>query len=189
MKLLFFLILLSSALLAKDLDFNLIGHDGNSHSLKTLKGKIVVLEWFNHGCPFVRKHYDSKNMQNLQKKYKNKVVWFTINSSNVDKQGYLKDEKAAAKIYELEGMNSRALLIDTAGRIGQKYNAKTTPNMYVINAEGKLVYEGAIDSIASANDNDIKKARNYVDETLSKLIKNEDVSYFKTKPYGCSIKY
>jgi glutathione peroxidase-family protein len=175
--------------MAKDLDFNLRGHDGKSYSLKEFKGKIVVLEWFNHGCPFVRKHYDSKSMQNLQKKFKNKVVWLTINSSNVDKQGYLKDEKAASKIYEIEGMNSRALLLDTAGRIGQKYQAKTTPHMYIINAKGKLIYEGAIDSIASANDFDLKKATNYVDATLTKLTNNEEVEYFKTKPYGCSVKY
>jgi thioredoxin-related protein len=128
-------------------------------------------------------------MQNLQKKYKNKVVWYTINSSNVDKQGYLKNEKAAAKMYESEGMNSKALLIDTAGRVGQKYNAKTTPHMFIINTKGKLIYEGAIDSIASANDNDIKKATNYVDDVLIKLTNNEDVDYFKTKAYGCSVKY
>ncbi len=189
MKLLILLSLIASATFAKDLNFKLRGHDGKTYSLEEFKGKIVVLEWFNHGCPFVRKHYDSKNMQKLQKKYKSKVVWLTINSSNVDKQGYLKDEKAASKIYDLEGMNSRALLIDTAGRTGQKFEAKTTPHMYIINPKGKLVYEGAIDSIASANENDIKKATNYVDDTLAKLADGQSIDYFKTKPYGCSVKY
>lgn len=170
-------------------DFSLKGHDGKTYSLSDYKGKIVVLEWFNHGCPFVRKHYDSSNMQNLQKKYKNKVVWLTINSSNVGKQGYLKDTVAAKKIYEQEEMESKALLIDTDGTVGRRYKAKTTPHMFVINKDGKLIYEGAIDSIASANSSDIESSENYVDMVLTKIVSGKSVKYTRNKAYGCSVKY
>ena len=171
--------------------FKLKGHDGKTYELEKFKGKFVVLEWFNEGCPFVRKHYDSQNMQKLQKQYtaKNNVVWLSIVSSVKGKQGFLADESEAKKTYEKEVSRATALLLDHSGKVGSSYSAVTTPHMYLIGPEGKLLYQGAIDSIPSANREDIKKATNYIQSALEMALAGEPIKVAKTKPYGCSVKY
>jgi len=169
-------------------DFSLKGSPTDI-SLKSLKGKVVVLEWYNEGCPYVRKHYDAKNMQALQKKYKDKVTWLTINSSAKGKQGFIKDISEATSTYKREGMSSASLLRDEGGSIGMKYRAKTTPHMYIIGKEGKLLYQGAIDSTPSANQDDIKKSKNYVSMALGQVLAGDPVKLAKTRAYGCSVKY
>jgi peroxiredoxin len=158
-------------------------------SLDELKGKYVVLEWYNDGCPFVRKHYDSKNMQNLQKKYSDKVAWLTINSSAEGRQGYLANMVEAKSKYTKEQMASLSLLLDSPGKVGRAYAAKTTPHMYVIDPAGKLVYQGAIDSTPSANPDDIATSTNYVSQALDEVLAGKKVSVAKTQAYGCSVKY
>ncbi|MEC7275484.1 MAG: redoxin domain-containing protein [Bdellovibrionota bacterium] len=193
MKSLLFSLILTSQIYAIDNntqapEFNLNGAPTKA-ALNDHKGKFVVLEWFNEGCPFVRKHYDAKNMQMLQKKYRGKVSWLTINSSAPGKQGYLKNSDAAKETYSKEQMQSISLLLDSNGEIGQKYGAKTTPHMFIIDPKGSIVYQGAIDSVASANQADIHGATNYVDKALGEVLAGKAVSVAKSKPYGCSVKY
>ena len=157
--------------------------------LHAQNGKYVVLEWYNDGCPFVRKHYDSKNMQMLQKKYAGKVSWLTINSSAPGKQGYLADKKAAAQRFTKEQMKSMSLLMDSKGKVGQQFQAKTTPHMYIIDPMGRVVYQGAIDSISSADASDIPRAKNYVSMALDEALNGKPISISKTQAYGCSVKY
>jgi len=169
--------------------FTLKDADGKTHSLSGFKGKYVVLEWYNKDCPFVRKHYDSKNMQKLQSATTGKgVVWLQINSAAAGKQGYL-DPAATKKQAAKEGAVVTAQLLDTDGAVGKAYEAKTTPHMYVINPEGKLVYMGAIDSISSADKEDVSKAKNYVKNALDEVMNGKAVSVATTSAYGCSIKY
>lgn len=168
--------------------FSLMGTPKKA-DLKDFKGKYVVLEWFNDGCPFVRKHYDSQNMQKLQKKYAGKVAWLTINSSAEGRQGYLKDLGAAKSMYTKEQMASLSLLLDAPGKVGRAYGAKTTPHMYIIDPKGKLVYQGAIDSTPSANPDDISSSTNYVSQALDEALAGKKVSMAKTQAYGCSVKY
>lgn len=158
-------------------------------SLSDHLGQFVVLEWYNEGCPFVRKHYDSKNMQNLQKKFKGKVSWLTINSSAKDRQGFVENSSVAQEKYTKEQMAAISFLIDSDGVVGRSYEAKTTPHMYIIDPKGKLVYQGAIDSISSADSADIPKAKNYVDQALGEALAGRKISMAKTQPYGCSVKY
>jgi len=170
-------------------DFSLPDAKGQTHSLSELKGKYVVLEWFNPECPFVRKHYGSGNMQKLQQEYTGKgVVWISIDSSAPGKQGHLTPEAASRQMADLK-MASTALLLDPQGKAGQAYGAKNTPHMFVINPEGKVVYEGAIDSKASANQADIPNATNYVKAALDESLGGKPVTTANTKPYGCSVKY
>ncbi len=169
-------------------DFSLTGTP-KTIGLSRLKGKYVVLEWYNEGCPFVRKHYDSNNMQALQKKYQGKVSWLTINSSAKDRQGYLKDLISAKGTYSKEQMKAVSLLIDSDGKVGRAYGAKTTPHIFIIDPVGKIAYQGAIDSIASASADDISKAKNYVDLALKEALDGKKVTLAKTSPYGCSVKY
>lgn len=172
-------------------NFTLIGHDGKKHALSDHKDKYVVLEWYNDGCPYVRKHYDSKNMQQLQKKFatNEKVVWLAINSSAKGKQGHLADPSAAAKMVEKEGMMAHKLLLDPDGKIGRKFAAKTTPHMFIISPEGKIVYNGAIDSDSGFDAKALAKAENYVDKALTSLLAGKTTFRKKTEPYGCSVKY
>jgi hypothetical protein len=128
-------------------------------------------------------------MQMLQKKYRGKVSWLTINSSAPGKQGYLKNSDAAKETYSKEQMQSISLLLDSNGEIGQKYGAKTTPHMFIIDPKGSIVYQGAIDSVASADQADIHGATNYVDKALGEVLAGKAVSVAKSKPYGCSVKY
>lgn len=170
-------------------DFKLKASDGNEYVLSDYKGKYVVLEWINFGCPFVRKHYNSGNMQNLQKVYREKgVVWFTICSSGVGKQGYLEGEELKEKINKVK-VNSTAYLIDADGKVGKMYGAKTTPHMFVIDSKGKLIYAGGIDDKPSTDLDDVKGATNYVSAALDAAMAGKPVEIQSTKSYGCSIKY
>lgn len=166
----------------------LIGHKGELIDLAQYKDKTIVLEWFNEGCPFVRKHYDSMNMQTMQKKYANEVVWLTVVSSNKGEQGYLEDSRAAMAMYKKEKMESRYLLLDPTGKFGRYYGAKTTPHMFVFN-QGKLVYMGAIDNFPTTNIDDIPKATNYVEKIIEAIKDGKPLPIGQVKPYGCTIKY
>ena len=169
--------------------FRLVDQDGNAHELADFAGSPVVLEWFNHGCPFVVKHYESGNMQALQERYIDQgVVWLSICSSAEGKQGYFAQE-AAAGVIDQHGMNSSAVLRDPDGTVGRRYAAKTTPHMFVIDTDGTLLYDGAIDSIATANPDDIAGATNHVASVLDAVLAGEAVEPTKNKPYGCSVKY
>lgn len=169
--------------------FTLTNSLGESVSLDDYKGKHVVLEWTNHQCPYVVKHYDSDNMQTLQRKYTSKdIVWLTIISSAQGKQGYVKPDEANA-LTESRNATPSHVLFDPSGEVGKKYSAKTTPHMYIIDPEGELKYAGGIDSIKSANQADIPKADNFVDIGLTALLEGREIDRKLTPPYGCSIKY
>lgn len=171
-------------------DFKLQGQDGKTYALSDFKGKTVVLEWFGHECPFVRKHYDSKNMQRLQEKYqKAGVVWLAINSSAKGKGSYLENFQKAKEQFQNEGMKAQALLLDSQGLVGRSYEAKTTPHLFIINSQGLLVYQGAIDSIRSTDTADVARAKNYVAPILDQLVKGENPKASQTTPYGCGVKY
>jgi peroxiredoxin len=168
--------------------FEITDHNGKKVSLSDYQDKVVVLEWYNQDCPFVRKHYDPKNMQGLQAEYGQKdVVWLKIISSAPGKQGYLDEAQVAPQLAK-EGSKVMTLLRDVSGDVGRAYDAKTTPHMYIIN-KGTLVYQGAIDSIPSANTDDIAKADNYVSMALDQVMAGEPVKIAKTKAYGCSVKF
>src|SRR6266550_7140825 len=170
-------------------DFSLTDANGKAHSLSEYKGKYVVLEWFNPECPFVKKHYGSGNMQKLQENYTGKgVVWLTIDSSAPGTEGNLTPEQAEKKISEWKARQT-ALLLDPEGKAGRAYGAKNTPHMFVINPEGKVVYEGAIDSKATPNPADIPNSTNYVKVALDESLAGKPVTTSTTKPYGCSVKY
>lgn len=169
--------------------FSLKDWDGKIRKLSDFKGKIVVLEWFNHGCPFVKKHYDSNNMQDLQKTYTGKgVVWLSICSSAEGKQGFASPEEHK-KAFKDKGAAPTAVLIDADGTVGHQYGAKTTPAMYVIDGKGILVYSGAIDDNRSADKDAAKTAKNFVAAALNETLAKKAVAISSTKSYGCSIKY
>jgi thiol-disulfide isomerase/thioredoxin len=169
--------------------FTLPDIQGNSHSLADYSGKLVVLEWLSHSCPFVVKFYASGKMQALQEKWTGKgVIWLSINSTNPSHRTFYAPAAELAKANEV-GSLATAILHDHDGAVGRAYGARTTPHMYIIDGEGNIVYAGAIDSIRSANAADIPNATNYVDEALMALISGEPVSVTSTPPYGCSIKY
>lgn len=170
-------------------DFTAVDTNGVEHSLSDFKGKNVVLEWSNHECPFVVKHYEPGNMQKVQKMATdNGVVWITIVSSAEGKQGAV-DAAEANKIMEEVGANSTARILDPSGEIGKLYGAKTTPHMFVIDEEGKIAYMGAIDSDSSFQKSSIEGATNYVTAALESLNAGEEIKVTSTKPYGCSVKY
>lgn len=169
--------------------FKLVDSNGKEHSLSDFKGKIVVLEWINFDCPFVQKHYNSKNMQSLQLKYTKKdVIWLSVCSSAEGKQGNFSDEEINKRIKN-HNAKMTAYLIDADGKVGKMYGAKTTPHMYIIDKEGKLVYAGGIDDKASTDVDDIKDSKNYVSLALDELLDGKNVSLQSSKPYGCSVKY
>jgi len=162
---------------------------GAAVSLADLKGKVVVLEWINHGCPFVVKHYGSKNMQKLQETYTAKgVVWISINSGT-KASGSFTDNEAFLKISSEKGSKASHLIADESGTIGKAYGAKTTPHMFVINKDGVLVYNGAIDSKKTTEPADIATSDNYVAKALDAVLDGKAVETAKTEPYGCSVKY
>jgi peroxiredoxin len=170
-------------------DFSAPDTNGKTHSLSQYKGKYVVLEWFNPECPFVKKHYGSDNMQKLQQEYTGKgVVWLTIDSNAPGSEGSLSAD-AASKVMNGWKTRQTALLLDPEGKAGRAYGAKNTPNMVVINPEGKIVYEGAIDSKATPNPADIPSSTNYVKVALDESLEGKPVTTSTTKPYGCSVKY
>jgi alkyl hydroperoxide reductase subunit AhpC len=164
--------------------------NGKVHNLADFKGKTVVLEWNNPECPFVKKHYNaSTNMQNQQAAAtKDGVVWLSVNSGAAGKQGHMSGADATAKMQSLKAANS-AYLIDADGKVGQAYGAKTTPHMFIIDAQGVLRYAGAIDSNPSADAADIPAATQYVPVALAELKAGKPVTTAVTKPYGCSVKY
>ena len=169
--------------------FTLPDAAGATVSLDQYKGKYVVLEWTNPGCPFVRKHYDSGNMQKLQAEYTKKgVVWLAVDSSAPGTQGYLKGEEAT-KAKEGDYKSASELLLDPDGKVGHRYGATNTPDMVIINPEGKVVYTGAIDSIASPDKGDIAKATNYVATGLDEALAGKPIEKTASKPYGCGVKY
>src|SRR5712692_765697 len=170
-------------------DFSLTHAKGEPQSLSQYKGKYVVLEWFNPECPFVKKHYGSGNMQKLQQEYTSKgVVWLTIDSNAPGTEGNLTSEQAAQKMADWK-THQTALLLDPEGKAGRAYGAKNTPNMVVINPEGKLIYEGAIDSKATPNPADIPSSTNYVKVALDESLAGKPVTTANTRPYGCGINY
>ena len=169
--------------------FTLTDAHGQTHSLSDYSGKFVVLEWLNHDCPFVVKHYRSGNMQQLQQTYTDKgVVWFSVISSAPGEQGHLEPDAAVAITAE-KGAHPTAVLLDPEGTVGRAYDARVTPHMYIINPEGLLVYMGAIDDIRSTNVDDVPRARNYVSEALDLLMAGNEVETTVTQPYGCTVKY
>ncbi|PYJ25329.1 MAG: thioredoxin family protein [Verrucomicrobia bacterium] len=170
-------------------DFSLIDANGKTHSLSQYKGKYVVLEWFNPECPFVKKHYGSGNMQKLQQQYTGKgVVWLTIDSNAPGTEGNVTPEQAQ-KITASWKTRQTALLLDPDGKVGRAYGAKNTPDMVIVNAEGKIAYEGAIDSEATPNPADIPNSTNYVKAALDESLAGKPVTTPQTRPYGCSVKY
>lgn len=170
-------------------DFTLVDSNGKTHTLASFKGKHVVLEWLNHGCPYVKKHYSGGNMQAMQAEFVGKdVVWLSIISSAEGKQGYSTPEKANKDAAD-KGAKATAILLDPKGDVGKLYGAKTTPHMFVVNPTGMLVYKGAIDSVKSADADDIAGATNYVREALAASMAGKPVTTAETKPYGCSVKY
>lgn len=169
--------------------FELKDADGKTRSLAEHKGKTVVLEWTNDGCPFVKKHYGTGNMQRLQRQAaKDGVVWLTINSSALGKQGHV-DGPGAKKLMTEHEAAPAAYLLDPDGKVGKRYGARTTPHMYVIDAEGTLVYMGAIDDKPSTKTEDVKTAKNYVTAALAALKAGKPVAEPVTKAYGCGVKY
>ena len=170
-------------------DFSLPDTNGQTHQLSQYKGKWVVLEWYQPDCPFVRKHYGAGNMQALQKEFTGKgVVWLSIDSSAPGQEGNYPADKLN-EIASSQGAARTALLLDPDGKVGHAYGAKTTPDMYIINPEGKLAYEGAIDSKASTSVADLKVATNYVKVALDDSMNGKSVPQTVTRPYGCSVKY
>ena len=169
-------------------DFTATDALGKSHKLSDFKGKHVVLEWTNPGCPFGVKHYGG-NMQGLQKEFTAKgVVWLSINSTAASAADYLPPAKLTAWKVEKKAAPT-AMLVDESGKLGQLYSAKTTPHMYIINPQGVLTYAGAIDSVPSARVDDIKTATNYIRQSLNEALGGKAISTSSTRAYGCSVKY
>lgn len=170
-------------------DFQLTDVDGKKRTLSELKGQWVVLEWVNHGCPFVRKHYDGGNMQALQKEFTaRRVCWLSVCSSAEGKQGHMTPAEWRETI-KTKGSAATAVLLDPNGDVGRLYGAKTTPHMFIIDPKGVLVYQGAIDDTASADSADIPSSTNYVREALNQGLAGKTIEHAETKPYGCSVKY
>ena len=169
--------------------FSAVDTSGKTVSLADYKGKHVVLEWVNPGCPFVQKHYNSGNMPATQKSATGQgVAWLSVSSTAKDAGDYRPPNDLAAWMRSKDGVPT-ATVMDTDGRIGRAYGARTTPHMYVIDPAGKLVYAGAIDSKPTANAADIKTATNYVNQTIGEVLAGKAVSQPTTRAYGCSIKY
>jgi len=170
-------------------DFSLQDSQGNTVKLADFKGRYVVLEWTNHLCPFVGKHYDSGNMQSLQKTYTDKgYIWLSIISSAPGKQGHVSPQKAN-QLTQDRNAHPSAVLLDETGTAGKTYGAKTTPHMFIIDPDGTLVYMGGIDSIASADKGDLAQAENFVRAAFDDLEAGKSVQPPINPPYGCSVKY
>ena len=170
-------------------DFTATDTNGKTHKLSEHAGKFVVLEWTNRGCPYTLKHYDSGNMQRLQKEWTARgVVWLTVISSAPGKQGYMTATEENAYVKQING-SPTAVLLDPTGALGHIYDAKTTPHMFIINPQGTLIYNGAIDDHASTDAADIPNSKNYVSLALSEALGGKPVSEPTSRPYGCTVKY
>jgi len=169
--------------------FTVSDTNGKTVSLADFKGRYVVLEWNNPSCPFVMKHYNSQNMQTLQKSQpSDKVAWLAINSTNAGHSEYLPPEKLAAW-FKQQNAAPTAILMDSKSEVARAFDAKATPQMIVIDPAGKVIYNGAIDDKRSANPADVKGARNYVVAALGDALGGKPVATAATTPYGCTIKY
>lgn len=187
------LILAASAMAVKVGDpapgFSAVDNHGKMQKLADYKGKYVVLEWHNQGCPYTRKHYDSGNMQRLQKKWMDQgVIWFTVISSAPGTQGFVTPTQENEYLEKMHA-SPTAVLMDVTGTLGHLYDAKTTPDMYIIAPDGTLIYEGAIDDQPTTDLKDIAGAKNYVDAALTEAMGKKPVTVAATRPYGCSVKY
>ena len=170
-------------------DFTGVDSNGASVTLSALRGKLVVLEWTNHGCPYVSKHYGAGNMQKTQKAARAMgAVWLSIISSAPGRQGHV-DGAEANRLSKTRGAAPSHVILDPKGTIGRKYEATNTPHMFIVGKDGALLYMGAIDSIRSANPADIPRAKNYVTAALNEIAAGRKVSEPVTRQYGCSVKY
>lgn len=162
---------------------------GKTQSLSAYKGKWVVMEWFNKDCPYIKKHYNSQNMQKLQKEYTSRgAVWLTVLSSAKGKQGYT-DAAETLKVAKENGSAATALILDPTGTVGHAYGAKTSPHMFVINPQGVVVYNGAIDDNDSSDASVIPKSKNYVQAALNEGMAGKPITVATSRPYGCGVKY
>lgn len=169
--------------------FSAVDTSGKTVSLADFKGKTVVLEWVNPGCPYVKKHYDSANMPATQKNAVAKgAVWLAINSTHAGASDYMAPPALAGWMKD-KGAAPTATLMDADGKVGRAYGARTTPHMYVIDPKGTLAYIGAIDSKPTANPADVKTATNYVNQAVAEVVAGKPVSQPVTQAYGCSVKY
>ena len=170
-------------------DFSVVDANGNMHSLSDFAGQYVILEWLNHGCPFVRKHYDGNNMQEMQKRYTEEgVIWLSVVSSAPGTQGYMEPNETIETMKE-KNASPTAILLDVDGTMGRAYDARVTPHMYIINPEGIVEYNGAIDDKPTARVRDLEGAHNYVDAAMASLRNGDPVEVRTNTPYGCTVKY
>jgi peroxiredoxin len=170
-------------------NFTATDTNGQSHKLSDYAGKFVVLEWHNRGCPYTQKHYNSGNMEKLQREWTARgVVWLTIISSAPGKQGYVTAEDENAYVKQVNA-SPTAVLLDPTGTVGHLYDAKTTPHMFIISPQGVLIYNGAIDDKPTPDPSDISGAKNYVSLALTEALAGKSVTTPTTRPYGCSVKY
>ncbi|MGH6949676.1 MAG: redoxin family protein [Vitreimonas sp.] len=169
--------------------FSLQDANGATRTLAEFRGRTVILEWTNHGCPYVRKHYDSRNMQNLQQEATaSGAVWLQVISSARGEQGYLDGAGARARV-QTDGAHASATLLDPTGAMGRAYGATNTPQMFIISGEGVILYQGAIDDRPSARASTLEGANNYVRAALADIAAGRPVQTATTTPYGCSVKY
>lgn len=169
--------------------FTLPDTHGQEHSLEDYRGEWVVLEWFNYGCPYVQKHYESGNIPEQQEKWRERGVnWFAVVSSAPGKQGYHPPDEMRER-GEAFGVEADAILLDPEGGVGRAYGARTTPHMFVIDPEGEVVYMGGIDDVPTARIEDLERATQLVDRALEQAMAGEEVTRPTSRPYGCSVKY
>ena len=170
-------------------NFTGVDSNGKQQTLSAYKGKFVVLEWHNQGCPYTRKHYESGNMQRLQKEWTGKgVVWLTVISSAPGTQGFVTPSQENEYLQKMNAAPT-AVIMDPGGSLGHLYSAKTTPHMFIIDPQGTLIYNGAIDDHPTADQGDIASSKNYVSTALSEAMSGKPVTDSATRPYGCSVKY
>jgi peroxiredoxin len=170
-------------------NFTGVDSNGKQQTLSAYKGKFVVLEWHNQGCPYTRKHYESGNMQRLQKESTGKgVVWLTVISSAPGTQGFVTPTQENEYLQKMNA-SPTAVIMDPGGSLGRLYGAKTTPHMFIIDPHGTLIYNGAIDDHPTSDQGDIANSKNYVSAALSEAMSGKPVTEAATRPYGCSVKY
>lgn len=170
-------------------DFEVMGADGTMHNLSDYEGQYVILEWLNYGCPYIQKHYNGDNMQQLQEKYTDQdVVWLSVISSAPGTQGYMEAEEAQQSIDEYNS-SPTAILLDPEGDMGRAYDARVTPHMFIIDPEGVVRYNGAIDDKPTPAASSLETAHNYIDAAMNSLMNGEEVEVKSNTPYGCTVKY